>query len=36
MKEKILSIVTQPGDLTWEQITTNIAVAALLGFFMSL
>ena len=27
MKEKILSIVTQPGDLTWEQITTNIAVA---------
>ena len=34
MKEKILSIVTHPGDLTWEQITTNIAVAALLGFFI--
>lgn len=34
MKEKILNIVTQPGDLTWEQITTNIAVAALLGFFI--
>lgn len=34
MREKIFDLFTQPSDMTWEQITMNIAVAALLGFFI--
>ena len=34
MREKIFNLFTQPSDMTWEQITMNIAVAALLGFFI--
>lgn len=34
MKDKIYSMFTNPSDLSWEQILTNIAAAAVLGFFI--
>lgn len=34
MREKIFSLFTNPSDMTWDQILMNIAVAALLGFFI--
>lgn len=34
MKEKIFSLFSHTGDLTWQQILLNIAVAAVIGFFI--
>ncbi len=34
MREKIFNLFTNPSDMTWEQILMNLAVAALLGFFI--
>ncbi len=34
MREKIYSLFTNPSDMTWEQILSNITAAAALGFFI--
>lgn len=34
MKEKLYSLFSSAAEMTWEQILTNIAAAALLGFFI--
>ena len=34
MKDKILSMFSNPSDMTWEQILMNISAAAALGFFI--
>lgn len=33
MKDKILSLFTNPSEMTPEQIVLNIGIAAVLGFF---
>ena len=34
MKDKILSLFTNPSEMTPEQIVLNIGIAAVLGFFI--
>ena len=34
MREKIYSLFTNPSDMSWQQILSNISIAALLGFFI--
>jgi len=34
VREKIYSLFTNPSDMSWQQILSNISIAALLGFFI--
>lgn len=34
MKETIYNLLTQHGDMTWQQITMHILVSAVIGLFI--
>lgn len=34
MKETIYNLLTQQGDMTWQQITMHILVSAVIGLFI--